>query len=225
MGTYIGSEVGRGDSDLVGGHVASHKYLNLPNWITIGRLIAVPILMIVMLFMDDQSENIARNRALCITAATIFSLAMISDLLDGYLARKRRQQSTFGKFLDPLADKMLFLVAMIMMIPLGRIPAWIVAILFIREVAITALRGIAVDEGIVIAASHWGKYKSAVISSVTIGLLLHYPFFGMQWRLIAWVLMWPSILLSVGSGLHYAIGFFRAASSSSSALDKGLTGC
>ncbi len=205
--------------------MASHRFLNLPNWITIGRLLAVPLLLVLMLFLDDASPDAELNRTISFAAALLFTLAMCSDMVDGYLARKKGLQSTFGKFIDPLADKMLFLVAMIMMIQLGRMPAWIVAILFIREVTVTALRGVAVDDGIVIAASHWGKYKSAFISVATVGLLLHYPFFGINWRLLAWVFLVPSVLLSIGSGLHYAIGFFRAAPAAAELLDKEESGC
>lgn len=187
------------------------KFLNLPNWITIARLVAAPVLLVLMLFLNDAGQHPATNRAISFASALLFTAAMCSDLVDGYLARKRGVTSTFGKFIDPLADKMLFLVAMIMMIPLGRIPAWLVAIFFIREVTVTALRGIAVDEGIVIAASAWGKYKSAFVSVATVGLLMHYPFFGIQWRLMAWIFLAPALLFSVSSGLHYSIGFFREA--------------
>lgn len=186
------------------------KYLNLPNWITIARILAAPVILVIMIFLDDRAPHVALNRTLSFITALIFALAMSSDMIDGYYARKRGQTSTFGKFIDPLADKMLFLVAMIMMIPQGRIPAWLVAIFFIREVTVTALRGIAVDEGIVIAASDLGKYKSAFLSVATIGLIMHYPFLGIEWRLIAWVLLVPSFVLSVVSGLHYSIGFFCA---------------
>jgi CDP-diacylglycerol--glycerol-3-phosphate 3-phosphatidyltransferase len=190
--------------------VRRSTYLNLPNWITIGRLISVPILLVLMLFIDDK--DIFRqplNRTLSFASAAVFGLAMCSDLVDGYLARKKGLSSTFGKFMDPLADKMLFLVAMIMMVPLGRIPAWLVCIFLMREVSITALRGIAIDEGIVISAGHLGKYKSAFVSTACVGLLLHYPFFDIQWRLIAWVILVPSLIFSIASGLHYMIGFFR----------------
>lgn len=197
----------------MGGRVARAVYLNLPNYITMGRFIAVPILLVVMLFMDDAGPAYEpTNRILSLVSALIFTLAMVSDLIDGYLARKKGLSSTFGKFIDPLADKMLFLVAMIMMVPLGRIPAWLVCIFLMREVTVTALRGIAIDEGVVIAASHWGKYKSAFVSVATVGLLLNYPFFGLQLRLMAWVVMVPSLVFSVGSGLHYAIGFFKGLS-------------
>ncbi len=185
-------------------------FLNLPNWITIGRLAAVPIIIIVMLFLDDDNPNVRENQTLSFISMLIFLTAMLSDLVDGYLARKKGLTSTFGKFIDPLADKTLFLVAMIMMIPLGRIPAWLVSIFFVREVIVTALRGVAVDEGVVIAASTWGKYKSAFVSSALVGLLLHYPFFGINWRMIGWALMIPGFFFSMASGLHYTIGFFRA---------------
>jgi CDP-diacylglycerol--glycerol-3-phosphate 3-phosphatidyltransferase len=193
--------------------VPREKYLNLPNWITIGRLAAVPILIVIMLFMDDADPfYVGVNRSLSLVAALLFTLAMVSDMIDGYLARKKGLSSTFGKFIDPLADKMLFLVAMIMMVPLGRIPAWLVCVFLMREVAVTSLRGIAMDEGVVIAASQWGKYKAACLSVATVGLLLHYPFLGLQWRLMAWVFIVPSVVFSVGSGLHYAICFFRGLS-------------
>lgn len=188
------------------------KFLNLPNWITIGRLLAVPVLLVLMLFLNDSGRYVAFNKTVSFICATLFTAAMCSDMVDGYFARKRGLTSTFGKFIDPLADKTIFIVAMIMMIPLGRIPAWLVAIFFIREVGITALRGIAVDEGIVIAASKWGKYKSAFVSSATAGLLFHYPFFHIEWRLIGWVLLVPALVFSVASGLHYSIGFFREVS-------------
>ncbi|HPQ81620.1 MAG TPA: CDP-diacylglycerol--glycerol-3-phosphate 3-phosphatidyltransferase [bacterium] len=185
------------------------KFLNLPNWITIGRIAAAPALLILLLFVNDEGIYVRANRTLSFASALVFTAAMCSDMLDGWLARRRGLTSTFGKFIDPLADKMLFLVAMIMMIPIGRIPAWLVAVFFIREVTVTALRGIAADEGIVIAADSLGKYKSAFVSTAVVGLLLHYPFFGIQWRLIAWLFMAPALLFSVISGLHYTVGFFR----------------
>lgn len=187
------------------------KYLNLPNWITIGRLLSVPILIVMMVFLDDEGRHAVVNRALSLASALVFTAAMSSDVVDGYLARKKGLTSTFGKFIDPLADKTLFIAAMIMMIPLGRIPAWLVAIFFIREVTVTALRGIAADEGIVIDASRWGKYKSAFVSVATVWLLMHYPFLGINWRLMAWIFLIPALVFSVASGLHYSAGFFKEA--------------
>lgn len=189
--------------------MATTKFWNLPNSITFGRLLVAPVLLVLILLLKYPSEGSALARTLSFVTAILFAAAMTTDVLDGYLARRYNITSTFGKFLDPLADKLLFLTAMIMMIPLGRIPAWIVAVFFVREVTITALRGIAVEEGIVIEASHWGKYKSAFVSSATVGLLLHYPFFAIQWRMIGWLFLVPAFLMSIGSGLHYTIKFFK----------------
>ncbi|MBT3181417.1 MAG: CDP-diacylglycerol--glycerol-3-phosphate 3-phosphatidyltransferase [Deltaproteobacteria bacterium] len=184
--------------------------MNVANLITICRLIAVPVMVILMLFVDDSSRDLALNRELSFLSAVLFTIAMGSDMIDGYVARRYNMTSVFGKFMDPLADKMLFIAAMIMMIQLGRIPAWLVAVFFMREVAVTSLRAIAASEGIVIQASNWGKYKSAFVSTATIGLLMHYPFFGINWRMIGWALMVPSLIFSIYSGFHYAIGFLKA---------------
>lgn len=187
------------------------RFLNLPNYITLGRFLAIPLLMVVMLFMKDHNPAKGDlNRTLSYTATVIFIVAMLSDIIDGYIARRRKIISTFGQFFDPLADKLLFLVAMIFMVELGRIPAWIVCIFLTREVIVTTLRGVAIDEGIVIAASHWGKYKSALMSVTAVGLLIHYPLFGIQWRLVAWVFVWPALIFSFASGVHYTVGFVKA---------------
>lgn len=187
------------------------RFFNLPNYITMGRFLAVPVLMVVMLFMDDRDwSRISVNISLSYAAAAIFVLAMVSDIIDGYYARKYKLISTFGQFFDPLADKLLFLVAMIFMVGLGRIPAWIVCIFLSREVIVTALRGVAIDEGVVIAASHWGKYKSALVSTTTVGLLIHYPLFGIDFRMMAWVFIWPALLFSIASGVEYTVRFVRA---------------
>ena len=167
-------------------------------------------MMILMCFLnDDDYRYESANRVLSFWSAGLFVLAMLSDILDGYFARKRKIISTFGQFFDPLADKLLFLVAMIFMAELGRLPAWMVCIFLAREVIVTALRGVAIDEGIVIAASHWGKYKSAFVSCATVALILHYPVFGIHVREVGWVLIWPSLIASIASGFHYIAGFVR----------------
>lgn len=186
--------------------------LHAPNIITIARLFSVPFVIVLMLFINDNDPDVALNKVISIAAAALFTISMSSDMIDGYLARKYNLVSVFGKFMDPLADKMLFIAAMIMMIEIGRIPAWLVAAFFIREVAVTALRGMAASAGVIIQASHWGKYKSAFVSAATVALLLHYPFFGIHWNAIGWILLIPSFLFSVGSGLDYAYKFSKAVS-------------
>lgn len=197
------------------------RFLNLPNYITLGRFAAVPLLMLLMLWMNDQDPFFEEtNRKLSYWSAVLFILAMISDIIDGYIARRRKIISVFGQFFDPLADKLLFLVAMIFMVELGRLPAWIVCIFLGREVIVTALRGVAIDEGIVIAASRWGKYKSALISTTTVGLLIHYPLFNIHWRMMAWVFIWPALLFSLASGVHYTVGFIKALKGKNSGLKR-----
>ena len=184
--------------------------LHAPNIITIARLFSVPVVIVLMLFIDDKNPDVALNKIISLAAAALFTLSMSSDMIDGYLARKYNLVSVFGKFMDPLADKMLFIAAMIMMIEVGRMPAWLVAAFFIREVAVTALRGMAASAGVIIAASHWGKYKSAFVSCATVALLLHYPFLGINWNVVGWILLIPSFAFSIGSGLDYAYKFCRA---------------
>ena len=185
------------------------EFLNLPNYITLGRLIAVAVLFVLMLFTKQEGGRTILPPVPSLAAALLFVAAMISDLFDGYYARKYNITSTFGKFFDPLADKLLFLTAMIMMIPLGRMPAWLVVMFFVREVVITALRGIAVDSKIVIAASQWGKYKSIFVTVVCTGLLMHYPFWGLEWKYMGWTFVPIALLFSIGSGIHYTVGFVQ----------------
>jgi len=183
----------------------------LPNMITIGRLLVIPLIvyMLYQIRHVDTRDYKLMEAVMSLTTAGLFAFAMASDLVDGYLARRWNIVSTFGKFLDPLADKLLFLVAAIMMIPLGRIPAWMVVVFFLREMTVTALRSMAIEYGIVIAASKWGKYKSACMSGAGIGLLIYYPMFGIQWKLLGWIFLWPALILSFISGIDYCVGFYK----------------
>lgn len=133
--------------------------MNLPNRLTIFRIILVPIMVIVPLIgMNGDFLNIPITYWI---VDIIFIIASITDKLDGYLARKNNQITTFGKFLDPLADKILVLAAMIMLVDANRLPAWIPIIVLTREFVISGYRLIAVEKGgIVIAASKWGKIKT-----------------------------------------------------------------
>lgn len=133
--------------------------MNLANKLTIFRIILVPI-MIIIPFLGIQGKffNIPIT---CIIIDLIFIIASITDNLDGYIARSRNQITTFGKFLDPIADKVLVVTAMIMLVEMGRLPAWIPAIVVFREFIVSGYRLIAVQsEGKVIAASIWGKIKT-----------------------------------------------------------------
>ncbi|PIR25987.1 MAG: CDP-diacylglycerol--glycerol-3-phosphate 3-phosphatidyltransferase [Deltaproteobacteria bacterium CG_4_10_14_0_2_um_filter_43_8] len=189
--------------------------LNWPNLITMGRLVAVPILLIVMLFLKPEPSTMKSNAFISLFSAVLFAAAMLSDMLDGYLARRYKIMSNFGSFLDPLADKLLFLTGMVMFIEVHRLPAWLVVLFLLREVTVTGLRSVAIDKGVVIAASKWGKYKSACISASMISLLLYYPFFGIAWKHIGWFFLWPALALSLISGFDYCWGFYAGMKSQS----------
>ncbi|BCA79698.1 CDP-diacylglycerol--glycerol-3-phosphate 3-phosphatidyltransferase [Desulfuromonas sp. AOP6] len=184
--------------------------LNPPNVLTLGRMAAVPLLVILLLF-DGPTASL--------WAAIVFALASLTDWLDGYLARKWDIVTVLGKFLDPLADKLLVMAALIMMIPMGRVPAWAVFVILAREISITGLRSIASAEGIVIAASPLGKYKTIFQVVAIIGLLLHYDyfwFFGVEWNLlqvnmhnVGTFFFAVALVLTIWSGLDYLLKFFK----------------
>jgi CDP-diacylglycerol--glycerol-3-phosphate 3-phosphatidyltransferase len=168
----------------------------------------VPVIMLLIAAIDEGGRD-SLNRFLCVIATVFFTLAQISDVVDGYYARKYGVISSFGKFIDPLADKLLSMSTLIMLIPLQRIAAWFVVLLMAREVTITALRGMAAAEGIEIAASDWGKKKTMIQSFAIGALILHYPFFGIQFHRMGMVLLWLTLGISIGSGTHYFWAFFR----------------
>lgn len=184
-------------------------FLNVPNYISVGRIAAIPVFIVfLMLIRTPEMAHPEWNATMSMIAGLIYAIASLSDMLDGFLARRAKISGVAGKFLDPLADKLLNLGALIMLIPLHRIPAWLVVLILMREVGITALRGIAANEQIVIAASKWGKYKSAFGSFGVGALIWHYPFFGLEWNLIGWVMLLISVAFSMGSGAHYVYVFF-----------------
>jgi CDP-diacylglycerol--glycerol-3-phosphate 3-phosphatidyltransferase len=184
--------------------------LNLPNLLTLGRIACIPLLVVLLLF---------EGRGTSFAAAIIFSLAAITDWLDGYLARKWQVVTVLGKFLDPLADKLIVMAALIMLIPHGRVPAWAVFLLLAREIIITGLRSIASSEGIVIAASNLGKYKTILQMVAIVALLLHYDyywFFGVrnEWlhvsmHRIGLVYFYFALVLTLWSGADYLAKFFK----------------
>ncbi len=184
-------------------------YLNIPNYISIGRIVAIPLLIVFMMMIRlPEDAHSTWNSWISFFSAVIYGIASLSDIVDGYLARRAKISSVMGKFLDPLADKLLNLSALIMLIPLGRISAWLVIVILTREIGVTALRGMAANEHIVIAASKWGKYKNAFGSFGVAFIILFYPHWGISWLAVGWVMLLISIVFSLGSGVHYAYHFF-----------------
>jgi len=143
-------------------------------------------------------------------AAILFALACITDVIDGHIARSQGIITNFGKFLDPLADKLLVLSALIMLVRLGWAPAWVVIIIAARELAITGMRAMAADEGVVIAADKFGKLKT-LLQAFAIGVLIwHVPFFGLDLNPLGMVLLYVALALTVFSGANYLRNFYRS---------------
>lgn len=199
--------------------------VNVPNIISMGRIIAIPVFMIAMMAINTKdTSRTLRNEVATLWAFWLYVIASVSDLVDGYYARRYNIVSDMGKFLDPLADKLLSLASLILLIPLHWIPAWLVVLVIGREVAITALRSVAASQGQhVIEASKWGKYKTAFGSCGTAALILHYPFLGVQWNLIGWVNFVIFAAFSLGSGAHYIYKFSEFHANNKKAVSRSET--
>jgi CDP-diacylglycerol--glycerol-3-phosphate 3-phosphatidyltransferase len=180
---------------------------DLPNLLTIGRVLVIPF---VLYFIDNRSQ-VRSFIAVC-----LYLLAAITDFLDGYLARKRGQVSILGKFLDPLADKLIVMAALVVLVDVDRLPAWLVVLLLTRELAITGLRSIASSEGLVIAAGEEGKYKTALQLIGILFCLVHfrYPLLGtriwIDFNVVGFYTLCISLFFSFISAFKYVRVFVQA---------------
>lgn len=185
------------------------RVFTIPNLLTLFRIVVTPLFFILFYYFP--------TKVFSLLASVLFALASLTDFLDGYIARRWNLETSLGKFLDPLADKLLVAVALIMLIPLGRVPSWMVAVIIGREILVTGLRVVAITEGLVIAASKLGKYKTVFqIVSVTC-LLLHYeyhlfidsPYLLINFHQVGMGLLWVALAITVWSGIDYFRKFFR----------------
>jgi CDP-diacylglycerol--glycerol-3-phosphate 3-phosphatidyltransferase len=179
--------------------ITKREIFNLPNTITLMRISVVPFLFILLSSPGEFWSLIL---------AAIFLLASFTDFVDGYVARKYQMVTTLGKFLDPIADKLIINTAMILLIPI--IPAWIVAITIVRDLLVDWIRSIASSEGFFIPASRLGKQKTfAQIIAVTALIAPHYSIFGVDTHDVGMVILYVALLLTIYSGLDYFIKFYR----------------
>lgn len=176
------------------------KKLNLANLLSLFRIVIIPI--VVILLINPQKNG-------SIVASVLFLIASLTDTIDGIVARRMELVTDLGKFLDPLADKLLISSALIMLVSAHRIPGWIVTIIVAREIGVTALRGMASTEGVVIAASMLGKAKTTLQVAGTFCLILHYSFFGIDFHLAGMILIVIALVLTTWSGLDYFIKFVK----------------
>jgi CDP-diacylglycerol--glycerol-3-phosphate 3-phosphatidyltransferase len=181
--------------------------MNLPNRITVARIMLIPVIMVFLQVktfpvINIESFTITYNQIL---AALVFIIAASTDGLDGYIARKRKLVTNLGKLLDPLADKLLVTAVLIYLVELGKVDAWIVIVIISREFAVTGLRQIALLEGIVMAASKLGKWKTGIqITAIIVLLLNNFPFnfIDIRFDLIS---SWVAVIITVYSGIDYFV--------------------
>jgi CDP-diacylglycerol--glycerol-3-phosphate 3-phosphatidyltransferase len=169
--------------------------LNLPNVLTVARILAVPVIVVALL---DETPNGD------VIAAIVFALAAFTDGLDGYIARSRGSITTFGKLMDPIADKLLIVAALVALVSLDRLAAWVAMVIIAREFAVTGLRTIAAEQGVVIAASWLGKLKTIVQVAAVFALIV--------WEsspLGVDLLVYAAVALTVISGADYFFGIRR----------------
>lgn len=181
--------------------------MNLPNKLTIFRVIL--IVPFVMLLLGGEAGWFGNNVLIPnMIALAVFIIASLTDLVDGKIARKYNMVTNFGKFMDPLADKLLVCSAMIALIELKRIPAWIVIIIIAREFIISGFRLVASDNGVVIAASYWGKFKTTFQMVMVCLMLINVPGVETWWpwlNVLTQVIMWIALALTIISLIDYLV--------------------
>jgi len=177
--------------------------LTPPNLLSLLRIALVPFLVY---FLTDTGPFFSA------LAALTFFIASLTDYFDGYLARRHGHTTTLGKFLDPLADKLVVVAALIMLTSINRfprVPAWMVVVIVGRELAVTGLRAIASSEGVILPAEELGKYKMIFQMFALHGLLLHYSYFYLDFHLAGMYFLWLSLALGVWSGIDYHVKVIR----------------
>jgi CDP-diacylglycerol--glycerol-3-phosphate 3-phosphatidyltransferase len=192
--------------------IKNNPILNLPNLLTTLRIALIPLLVILLMSPSGTAALMPPSRTAAFFATAIFAIASITDWLDGYIARRMGIVTLFGKFLDPIADKLIVAAALIMILPFGHAPAWMVLIILSREIIITGLRSIASSEGIV-------KFKTIFQIVAILALLLHYDynwFFGIQhpylyvnMHNVGIFYLWIATILTIWSGVDYLAKFIK----------------
>ncbi len=177
----------------------------LPNLLSLFRIAIIPLLVYILTYT---------NRLASAIAALLFLVAAATDYLDGYLARRNKMVSNLGKVLDPLADKLMIVATLIMLAAMDRpdnaiVPAWLVVVVVARETAVTILRGIALTEGIVMEAETLGKYKLVLQATAVFALILHYPYFGVDFYVVGMYFLVVATAVALWSAVNYHVKFIR----------------
>lgn len=174
--------------------------LNLPNILSLARIAVVPFLVLMLHFPGP---------GMCLAAMLVFIAASVTDIVDGLLARRMGLVTNLGKFLDPLADKLLICSVLIMLVQLAWVDAWVAVLIIGREMAVTGLRAVASDSGMVIAADKFGKLKTIIQTIALCPLILHYPMWELDPVPFGEMLLYVALGLTLGSGANYMYSFFK----------------
>ena len=196
--------------------VLLQEFWNVPNMLTLARILMIPVFVWLTYDADPLSS---------LLAAALFTLAAVTDIIDGFLARRMNLITVVGKFMDPLADKLIVMAALVMMVRLGRVAAWVVIVLLSRELIVSGLRTIAASEGLVIAAGQEGKWKTSLQLVAIIALCVHYVHptdFGfvtypVDYNQVGKFLLYISLVFSIWSMVVYFQAFLKTLGSRGSA--------
>ena len=201
-----------GEEDSLHDNLLSYAFdriaprMNLPNALTVGRIFLVPLLVVVLLTKFEGRLIFGVRKEL--VGAAIFGIAALTDVLDGYLARRRKQITTLGQLMDPFADKLLITAALVSLVQMDLAPAWMVAVILGREFAVTVLRGIAHGKGVVIPASPMGKLKMLAEVVAILALILGQDHLE-QFYIVGTVALWVALVTATISGVDYYRKFVR----------------
>lgn len=176
------------------------QLLNLPNKLTLSRIAVVPLILVCIAYETKLS---------CLAAGILFALAGVTDLIDGWLARRKNLVTRLGKLLDPLADKVLVCSVLIMLVQMSWIPGWVAIVIICRDIMVTGLRAVAADEGVVIAADRYGKLKTVLQMVALEPLILHFSWLNLPLADAGKFLLYIALALTVFSGCNYFQTFFR----------------
>jgi CDP-diacylglycerol--glycerol-3-phosphate 3-phosphatidyltransferase len=187
---------------IAAGWEAGHPNVNLPNLLTLSRILLIPV-FVVLFWTPTPGRSLA--------AAVVFVIAAVTDLLDGYLARRRSQVTKLGRLLDPIADKLLVLSGLILLVQLQRVAAVVAILIIAREVAVTGVRAIAASQGIVLSAETIGKYKMVAQVVAIVLLILEDGIVPAAWNLhlVGTVVLYAALALALVSGGRYLVSFWR----------------
>jgi CDP-diacylglycerol--glycerol-3-phosphate 3-phosphatidyltransferase len=187
---------------------ANPSILNIPNYLTLLRIISIPFILVPL-----QSGRAKSS----LVSAIIFTLAFLTDWLDGFIARKKNLVTKFGKIFDPLADKLIIGCSLIMLVGLDWVATWMGILLIGREIAVTWLRSMLAAKGHIMASSRWGKYKTFFQALALIPLMIHYRYWSIDFSFWGLILLWIALILALWSGILYFLQYYPLL------MDKGST--